>query len=108
RHERRDGQELFLLGEGTIDPASAIAAGHPDLANVAYPTQIGSAAFTQTSKRQGGLFDAQFKPTRDFSFDFNGFYSHFNGTNFDTNFMASPANLIPQGVFPTTYTVKNG
>ena len=107
RHERRDGQELFLLGEGTIDPAAAIAAGHPDLAGVVYPTQIGSAAFTQTSKREGGLFDAQFKPTRDLSLDFNGFYSHFNATNFDTNFMASPANLIPQGVFPTTYTVKN-
>ncbi|HEY8026272.1 MAG TPA: TonB-dependent receptor [Burkholderiaceae bacterium] len=108
RHERRDGQELFLLGEGSIDPAAAIAAGHPDLAGVVYPTQIGSSAFTQTSKREGGLLDVQFKPNRDLMFDVNGFYSHFNGTNFDTNFMASPSNLLGQGVFPTSYTVKNG
>ncbi|HEX7644124.1 MAG TPA: TonB-dependent receptor [Burkholderiaceae bacterium] len=108
RHERRDGQELFLLGSSTIDPASPAAQAHPDLANVAYPSQIGSAAFTQTSKRQGGLFDAQFKPTRDFSWDVNGFYSRFNGTNFDTNFMASPLNEIQGGNIPSSYTVKNG
>ena len=114
RHERRDGQELFLLGSGTIcgpnssDSSCALAAAHPDLNNVVYPDQIGSAAFTQTSKRQGGLFDAQFKPDRDLSLDLNGFYSHFNGTNFDTNFMASPYNEISQGVVPTSYTVKNG
>lgn len=108
RHERRDGQELFLLGRATIDPAAAIAAGHPDLAGVAYPTQIGSSVFTQTSKREGGLFDIEFKPNRDLMLDFNGFYSHFAAENFDTNYMVSPANLIPQGVFPTTYTVKNG
>jgi iron complex outermembrane receptor protein len=108
RHERRDGQELFLLGSSTIDPNSPAALAHPDLANVAYPSQIGSAAFTQTSKREGGLFDAEFKPTRDFSWDVNGFYSSFNGTNFDTNFMASPLNEIEGGNIPTSYTVKNG
>ncbi len=107
RHERRDGQELFLLGSSTIDPNSAAAQAHPDLAGVQYPSQIGSAAFTQTSKREGGLFDAQFKPTRDFSWDVNGFFSHFNGTNFDTNFMASPLNEIEGGNIPTSYTVKN-
>jgi len=107
RHERRDGQELFLLGSSTIDPNSPAALAHPDLANVNYPSQIGSSAFTQTSKREGGLFDLQFKPNRDLSLDFNGFYSHFNGTNFDTNFMASPLNEIQGGNIPSSYTVRN-
>jgi iron complex outermembrane receptor protein len=114
RHERRDGQELFLLGEGTIggpnatDNSPAVVALHPDLNGVVYPAQIGSSAFTQQSTRQGGLFDVEFKPSRDVMFDVNGFYSHFNGTNFDTNFMASPLNLLSQGISPSSYTVKNG
>src|SRR3984893_1632968 len=53
RHERRDGQELFLLGEGQIGTVATganpdpVAIAHPDLAGAAYPTQIGSVAFTQ-------------------------------------------------------------
>jgi len=111
RHERRDGQELFLLGSNYIgnpnDNSSAVVAAHPDLNNVAYPSQIGSAAFSQTSKREGGLLDLQFKPSRDLSFDLNGFYSRFTTQTFDTNFMASPFNLLSKGVAPDTYTVKN-
>jgi iron complex outermembrane receptor protein len=110
RHERRDGQELFTLGRGQIgtpdvDPVSA---AFPDLANVVYPTQIGSAAFTQHSKRVGGLVDLEFKPSDALTLDLNGFYSHFNGTNFDTNFMASPFSELSAGVAPTSYTVVNG
>jgi iron complex outermembrane recepter protein len=111
RHERRDGQELFLLGEGqigTVASGDPVAIAHPDLANVVYPTQIGSAAFTQQSKRQGGLVDFELKPSEDLTLDLNGFYSHFNGTNFDTNFMASPLNELSAGVSPTKYTVING
>jgi iron complex outermembrane recepter protein len=113
RHERRDGQELFLLGEGQIGPADGdtpdpVAQAHPDLAGVVYPTQIGSAAFTQHSKRIGGLVDVEFKPSDALTLDLNGFYSHFNGTNFDTNFMASPLNELAAGISPDTYTVKNG
>ena len=113
RHERRDGQELFLLGEGQIGPASGpdadpVAVAHPDLANVVYPTQIGSAAFTQRSQRAGGLFDFEFRPSAALRLDLNGFYSHFNGTNFDTNFMASPLNELAAGIAPTKYTVING
>jgi iron complex outermembrane receptor protein len=108
RHERRDGQELFLLGTSQVDPASAAAQVHPDLANAYYPSQIGSAAFTQTSKREGGLFDFEFKPSRDLMLDLNGFYSHFDGTNFDTNFMASPLSEIGNGAIPSSYTLKNG
>jgi iron complex outermembrane recepter protein len=111
RHERRDGQELFLLGQGQIGPVASgdpVAIAHPDLANVVYPTQIGSAEFTQHSKRVGGLVDFELKPTDDLTLDLNGFYSHFNGTNFDTNFMASPLNELSAGVSPTQYTVVNG
>ena len=113
RHERRDGQELFLLGEGQIGAASGpnadpVAIAHPDLANVVYPAQIGSAAFTQSSRRQGGLADVKWKPTEQLTLDLNGFYSHFDATNFDTNFMASPFNELSAGVAPTSYTVVNG
>jgi iron complex outermembrane receptor protein len=111
RHERRDGQELFLLGEGqigTVAGGDPVAIAHPDLAGVVYPTQIGSAAFTQHSVRQGGLVDVELKSSSELTLDLNGFYSHFNGTNFDTNFMASPLNELAAGVSPTSYTVVNG
>jgi len=112
RHERRDGQELFLLGSRTIgdpsDNSGMVVAAHPDLAGVVYPTQIGSAAFTQHSKRTGGLADFQWQATDKLMFDLNGFYSHFDATNFDTNFMASPLNEISAGVSPTSYSVING
>jgi iron complex outermembrane recepter protein len=113
RHERRDGQELFLLGEGQIGPATGpnadpVAVAHPDLANVVYPTQIGSAAFTQHSKRTGGLADFRWQPSDTLTLDLNGFYSHFDATNFDTNFMASPLNELSAGVAPIKYTVVNG
>ena len=38
RHERRDGLETF--GYGTIDPTSAAATAHPELANVVVPFGI--------------------------------------------------------------------
>jgi iron complex outermembrane recepter protein len=111
RHERRDGQELFLLGQGqigTVASGDPVALAHPDLAGVVYPAQIGSAAFTQHSKRVGGLVDLQLKPSEDLTLDLNGFYSHFDATNFDTNFMASPLNELAQGNVPSSYTVVNG
>ncbi len=111
RNERRDGQELFLLGSGTIgdpgDKSAAVVAAHPDLNGVMYPSQIGSSEFTQQSTRRGALVDLQFKPSSGVTLDLNGFYSHFNTQTFDTNFMASPFNLLSQGISPTSYTVKN-
>ncbi|MBV8123030.1 MAG: TonB-dependent receptor, partial [Paucibacter sp.] len=101
RHERRDGQELFLLGEGTISGTGTALDG------VVYPAQIGSAAFSQTSKREGGLIDLQLKASNELMLDLNGFYSRFNTQTFDTNFMASPYNLLSQGVLPTSYQVVN-
>lgn len=101
RHERRDGQELFLLGEGVISGTGTALDG------VVYPAQIGSAAFSQTSKREGGLLDLQLKASNALMLDLNGFYSRFNTQTFDTNFMASPYNLLSQGVLPTSYQVVN-
>jgi len=74
RHLRRDGQEI--LGYGKISPTSPMAMAHPELANVEYPTLIGSALFEQKRERQGGLLDIQIKPTNDLMFDFSTFYSH--------------------------------
>ncbi len=109
RYERRDGQELFLLGSGSIGAVGSdpVATAHPDLAGVQYPAQIGSAAFSMTSERTGGLFDVQMKPVSGLTLDVNGFYSQFKTDEFDTNFMASPFNLLNAGISPTTYTVKN-
>ncbi|WP_300755618.1 TonB-dependent receptor [Janthinobacterium sp.] len=106
RNERRDGQELFLLGQGTISHPDVIAA-HPDLNGVAYPAQIGSSLFTQKSQRRGALFDVQLKPSRDLTLEANGFYSHFSGTNLDTNYLANPTGLLENGVSPISYKVVN-
>jgi len=118
RYERRDGQELFLLGSRSISPVPVpqpyaptyndVIAAHPDLNGVAFPTQIGSAAFSQTSTRSGGLFDVQMKPVKALTLDVNGFYSRFRTDTFDTNFMASPFNELNAGISPSSYTVKNG
>lgn len=106
RHERRDGQEF--LGYSVIDPESAVALAHPDLAGIVYPSLIGSAFFEQKRVRQGGLLDFEFKPTKDLTVDLNGFYSHMAADNYDNNFMAAPQALIDGGVSPTSYRIKNG
>src|SRR5258706_6893517 len=73
RHLRRDGQEI--LGYDKIAPGSALALARPDLANVSYPTLIGSALFEQVRERTGGLLDVEVRPTNDLSLDFSAFHS---------------------------------
>src|SRR5882672_7890770 len=73
RHLRRDGQEI--LGYAQIAPGSPLATARPDLANVYYPTLIGSALFEQERERKGGLIDVQVKPTNDLELDLSGFHS---------------------------------
>jgi len=103
RHLRRDGQEI--LGYSQISPTSTIVTGtggaagtatgpHPDLANVWYPTLIGSAFFEQERKRNGGLIDLQIKPTNDLSMDLNVFSSKLNASNYNRNFMMWPSSFI--------------
>ena len=104
RHERRDGIETF--GYGTIDPSSAAATAHPDLANVLVPYGVNSALFEQTRKRVGGLLDVEFKPTSTLTIDANGFYSTLNATNYNRSFYSQPASIVVAAV-PDSYTVKN-
>jgi iron complex outermembrane receptor protein len=107
RHLRRDGQEI--LGYGTIAPGSALATARPDLANVAYPTLIGSALFEQERDRKGGLIDVQVKPTDSFEIDLNAFRSHMEATNYNRNWMFWGSRVIGgDNRIPTSYTVRNG
>ena len=107
RHLRRDGQEL--LGYFQISPTSALAAAHPDLANVSYPFLIGSAFFEQVRERQGGLIDVEIKPTNDLTVDFSSFYSHMKATNYNRNWMFFGSRVIgTNNENPTSYTVTNG
>ena len=108
RHLRRDGQET--LGYAPIAPGSALATAHPDLANVQYPTLIGSSFFEQVREREGGLVDLQVKPTRDLTLDFSAFYSHMKATNYNRNWMFWGAHVFNggNGEIPTSYTVTNG
>jgi len=89
---RRDGQEI--LGYTPISATSAAALANPALAGVAAPTFIGAALFEQVKKRQGGAFDIEAKPSRDFGLDLNGFYSKLEAPHQNTNWLAAPANSI--------------
>jgi iron complex outermembrane receptor protein len=107
RHLRRDGQEI--LGYGTISPTSPLAAAHPDLANVAFPTLIGSSFFEQERVRKGGLVNVQIKPTNTTTLDFEGFTSRLDADNYNRNWMFWGQNVIGnQSYNPSSYTVRNG
>src|SRR6185437_9536626 len=107
RHLRRDGQEI--LGYGTIAPGSALATAHPDLANVAYPTLIGSALFEQKRERKGGLIDVELKPTNSLTLDFDAFHSRLDATNYNRNWMFWGSRVIgTDNRMPSSYTVQNG
>ncbi|QPF72610.1 TonB-dependent receptor [Roseateles sp. DAIF2] len=106
RSERRDGQEVF--GYGVIDPHSAAAQAHPELAGVLYPNQINNNLFTQKRIRRGGLFDIEIKPSAALTLDLNGFYSRMSAVNFDHSFMANPdemLNIDHANAVPTQFKV---
>ena len=107
RHLRRDGQEI--LGYGQIAPTSALATARPDLANVYYPTLIGSALFEQERERKGGLLDIQIRPNKDWEFDISAFRSHMEATNYNRNWMFWGSRVIGgDNRIPSSYTVTNG
>jgi iron complex outermembrane recepter protein len=106
RHLRRDGQEL--LGYAQISPASPLAQARPDLANVYYPTLIGSAFFEQERERGGGLIDVQVKPTNELMLDLTAFYSKLKATNYNRNWMMWGSHIIGCNFIPSSYTVRNG
>jgi iron complex outermembrane receptor protein len=109
RHLRRDGVEL--LGYEQIAPGSPIANAHPDLTNVWYPKDIGSALFEQTRERTGGLIDIQFKPSDSVNLDLSGFASRLDAPNFNRNYLVWSTNFINvgKGQSPNAgYVVQNG
>lgn len=95
RSLRRDGQEL--LGYEQIGANSKVGKSNPDLAGAYYPVLVGSALFEQTRKRQGGLIDFQFKPSNDFSIDFNAFSSTLDAANYNRNYMMWGTHFINKG-----------
>jgi iron complex outermembrane receptor protein len=95
RHLRRDGVEV--LGYDTIAPTSPMAAAHPDLSGVQYPTDIGAAFFTQERKRNGGMIDLEFKPSDDLSFDLSGFASKLTASNYNRNYLLWSTHFINSG-----------
>ena len=108
RHLQRQGQEI--LGYTQIAPGSKIALAHPDLAGVYAPNLINSALFEQQRKRTGGLIDAQFKVSNDFSFDVNAFTSEMKAANYNRSYEFWGAQVINAGAGQSPnpgYTVKN-
>ena len=108
RHLRRDGVED--LGYETIAPGSAVAVAHPDLSGVFYPTDIGSALFTQERERTGAMFDAEFKPNANVTLDINGFYSKLLASNYNRNYLQWDTNFINKGAGQSPspgYVVRN-
>jgi iron complex outermembrane receptor protein len=104
---RRDGQEV--LGYTPISATSSAAIANPSLAGVAVPTFIGAALFEQKKKREGGAFDIEARPSRDFGIDLNGFYSKLQAPHQNTNWLAAPANSInSSGLIPQNPVIRNG
>ncbi len=109
RYLRRDGTEV--LGYDQIAPGSAIATAHPDLTNVWYPHDIGSALFTQERKRTGGLLNVQFKPSDTVDFDLSGFYAKLEAPDYNRNYLQWDTHFINFGAGQAPnagYTVTNG
>jgi len=106
RELRRDGQEF--LGYTTITAANPIAVAFPQTAGAAMPNEIGSALFTQTRKRSGGVLDLQFAPSERVSVDLNAFYSELKADNYNRNYMLFLVNQVTNGRVPSDVTVANG
>jgi iron complex outermembrane receptor protein len=70
--------------------------------------------FNQTRERKGGDFAIEFKPSKDLSFNLNGFLSHMDANNSNINFLANVAapggvgGFLANGSQPSNYTVQNG
>ncbi|MBD8524861.1 TonB-dependent receptor [Pseudomarimonas arenosa] len=107
RHLRRDGQEI--LGYAQISPTSALAQAEPALANVYYPTLIGSALFEQERHRKGGLLELQLRPNDDVDINLSLFNSKLDATNYNRNWMFWGSRVIgSDNRVPDSYTVRNG
>jgi len=95
QHLRRDGSEI--LGYETIAPGSKIALSNPDLSGVQYPALVGATEFTQKRERNGGLFDVEFKPLDNLSFDLSAFTSRLLAPNLNDNYLFFGTRVLSQG-----------
>jgi iron complex outermembrane receptor protein len=95
RHLRRDGSEI--LGYETIAPGSTIALSNPDLSNVQYPALVGATEFTQKRERNGGMFDVEFRPLDNLTFDLSAFTSRLLAPNLNDNYLFFGSRVLAQG-----------
>ena len=103
RDTRRDGQEF--LGYSQVGAGDATGVAIPSLVGKWYPDLIGSALFQQQRVREGGDLTFQWKPNDEWEFKLDGFYSHLNATNYNTNYMFWGSKEFTTNV-PTSYTVR--
>src|SRR5581483_9793362 len=104
RSLERFGQET--LGYTGITAAMPIGAAHPSLIGVQAPTLIGSTWFTQERVREGGHFDADWRPSDGVEIDLDGFYSKLKANNVNDNYMYWGSNELNNNL-PTAFTVAN-
>ncbi|WP_310388395.1 TonB-dependent receptor plug domain-containing protein, partial [Roseateles sp.] len=90
RSLRRDGVETLGFNALTKAAAPVLVAAHPDLEGVMLPDLIGSAYFTQTRERKGGLIKGEFKPTKDIDLVLTGFSSKMDADNYNNNYLIAP------------------
>lgn len=113
RELRRDGQEI-VGGFGTITGLDAdgnptgLADTNPDLIGVQFPSLPGSAYFTQTRERMGGLIELQAKPTDDLTLGLSAFYSDMDAQNYNRNYMLWTGNFVNRVAPLPGYVIENG
>ncbi len=111
RSLRRDGVEVLgydRISNAAGSPTKPVADAHPDLNGVWYPRMIGAALFEQKRERRGGLLEAQFKPSDDFTIDLSGFVSKLDASNYNRNYLLYNPRTIGAGVSPAPgYVVRN-
>ncbi len=113
RELRRDGQEI-VGGFSTIRAvddngvATPISITNPDLVGVKYPSLPGSAYFTQTRERKGGLLELQAKPSDDLTLGLSAFYSDMDARNYNRNYMLWTGNFVERQAPLPGYVVQDG
>ncbi len=96
RSLQRNGQEV-IGGYNQIAATDPIAVAHPNLAGVYYPNLIGETLFTQKRTREGGVIDAEFRPSDTLTIDLNGFYSKLKADNYNRNYLQWASQFVPSG-----------
>jgi len=103
RDFRRDGQEVL----GYSDQANFAGSGK----TVSVPSLIGSAFFQQQRTREGGNFNAQWKPSDTFEAELSGLYTYLKADNSNHNFMmwgSHLAAITPNAGYTTAVNPADG